>query len=329
MNTIKSSGRIALIDNIRGIIVIAFLALHAFWGNTQYDLPEWITHNGHVADIPIMSFANIAIMDFGPVAFYFIIGLTIFMSFNKRVERDGKKAAYSRYLLRNAVLFSITKIILFVRSKVTGGDFLEWDNICSIAFVGFLLMLFMFDCIRKKPYVRLVLGIAVLAIYKLAYKQIMFLYSTNGGIGACIGFVGVVLITSYIAELARESILKHAILTFLLFIVAWLVSTTIEKPDFSDYNMAYMVMCLFGLNLVYFIFSIIDKFFLKGKEIPIIAPLGKSLIFFLYLTFITDAIKYFMDPLSLTQSSISFFVCLFAYLIIGYFFGKKKIIVKL
>ncbi|MDR0751475.1 MAG: heparan-alpha-glucosaminide N-acetyltransferase domain-containing protein [Christensenellaceae bacterium] len=324
------NNRIALIDNIRGLLVLAFIFLHVYVDNTDFRGPEWLVHNGKVADIPIMNFANVSVMDFGPTSFFFVIGLTVFLSFSKRIERSGKKAAYSRYLLRNAVLFSACKIILFIKSNVTEGEFIDWDNISSIAFTGFLLMLFMFDFIRNKPYVRLVLGAIVLVLYHVLKEPLQFLSGAKGGIYGCLGYLGIVLVSSFIVDLARESLLKHAIFSFILFIIAWLVNTNIGKPVFSEYNMPYMVMSIFALNSVYFIFSVIDKLFLKGREIPILAPLGKSLIFFLYLTFIIDAIFYYIpEPLTRTQVFIVEAILIPIYLLIGYFLGKKRIIIKL
>jgi hypothetical protein len=338
----KIKERFGSIDNVRGFLVLLFLAAHT-WSMGMFSafVPSWMVHNGDVAGVPFWKFMNFSLMDLGPTAFFFVIGLTVFTVFSKRIARDGKKAVINRYLYRNTLFFSICFTGVYVGGKLSGADFDGWDNMNSIAFTGFMLAPFVYvDFIREKAWVRLLLGAAILAMYYIFKAQIDVLSGHAGGVAACVGYAGFTLVVSFVGDMSRKKGWKGVFFYVLTSVgiaaAAFLADKYLERASYGNYNMTYMIMSLLAMNTVWFAFYVLDKLFIKNRPIPILAALGRSLILFTLLSWILPsilgliALKYIpaeeVAPITLIIIELAGFAL---YAVIGFIFEKKKIVIKI
>ncbi|MDR2046982.1 MAG: hypothetical protein LBP79_03660 [Clostridiales bacterium] len=328
----RTKYRIALVDNAKGLLVLFFLFTHLFAEPPiLYTPPGWLKHHGDVTPFAFWRFLNISLMDLGPIFFFFFIGLTLFDSFSKRVKTEGKRAAYRKYLFRNAVIFSITFADIFIKGQLPQGMLMRWSALAGIAFTGFLLTPFLAGFIRNNAWVRFVLGAAVLAAYQCFQGYLKFLDSNDGGMMACVGYVGTVLIASVIGDLSKKGFAPYALASVGLFFAAWTAKTRLGEPSYVLFNASYMIMSLFAVNLFYFVIYVIDKLLVKGRALPVFAPLGRNIIVFLFLTLSIEGLLRVLSaaPYTLKQMWIIECACVSAYVLISLILGKKNIVIKL
>jgi hypothetical protein len=338
----KIKGRFGSVDNVRGLLVLLFLAAHT-WGMGAFDsfVPRWMVHEGSVAGVWLWEFFNFSLMDLGPTAFFFVLGLTAFSAFSVRVARDGKKAAMHRYIHRNVLFLSLCFMMLYVGAKLNGEAVKDWDNINGVAFTGLLLAPFVYvDFIREKPWVRLLSGAAILALYHIFKAQIDVLSGHAGGVAACVGYAGFTLIVSFIGDVSREKGRKGVLLYLLTSVgiaaAAFLANEFLGRASYPQYNTTYMLMSLMIMNTIWFLFCIVDKLFIKNRPIPVVAAIGRSLIFFTVLSWILAPILSSLavgiapngavTPATLVIVELIGFA---VYAAIGFVFDRKKIIIKL
>jgi hypothetical protein len=341
VKSVKIKERFGSVDNARGLLVLMFFITWT-WNNGIFQfIPTWMKHNGAVAGIPFLEFLNFSLMDLGPPAFFFVIGLTMFKAFSSRVAKDGKKNAATRYLCRNALFFTGCYMGVYVGGKLSGSTFDGWDNMNSIAFTGLMLTPFVYvDFIRERSWVRLLSGAAILAVYYIFKTEIDRVSGHAGGVAACIGYAGFTLIVSFVGDVSRKKGWKGVLLYLSasvgIFIAAFLADKFLERASYGNYNMTYMIMSLLAMNLVWLLLYVLDKLFIKNRPIPILASLGRSLIFFTLLSWILPsilgdlAVKYVgggtATVLSLVAAEL---VGLAIYAAVGFIFEKKKIVIKI
>jgi hypothetical protein len=341
VKSVKISERFGSVDNARGLLVLMFFITWTWNNGIFHFIPTWMKHEGVVAGVPFLEFFNFSLMDLGPPAFFFVIGLTVFKAFSSRVAKDGKKNATTRYLCRNALFFTGCYMGVYVGGKLSGSDFDGWDNMNSIAFTGLMLTPFVYvDFIRERSWVRLILGAAVLAVYYIFKTEIDRVSGHAGGVAACIGYAGFTLIVSFVGDVSRKKGWKGVLLYLLtsvgIFAAAFLADKFLERASYEHYNLTYMLMSLLAMNIIWLLLYILDKLFIKNRPIPILAALGRSLIFFTLLSWILPsilgdfALKYAPEGgVTVWSLVIAELIGLGIYAVIGFVFEKKKIVIKI
>jgi hypothetical protein len=334
----KIKNRFALVDNVKGVLVLLFLASH-IWSIDLFSsfIPSWMLHKGNIAETPFWSFVNFSLMDLGPTAFFFVIGLTIFKAFSSRVEKDGKKAALHHYVYRNVLVLSGAFCLTFIRGRSEPYWRDGWDNIHSIAFTGLLLIPFVYiNFIRNNAWLRLLLGAALLTLFYIYKDKIDVLSGNSGGMAGCVGYAGLVLVVSFVGDMSRKGALPYLLTSAGIVAAAFLANKYLGRASYVEYNTTYMIMSLFVLNIIYFVFYVVDKLFIKNRPIPVLAALGRSLLLFFILSWIiaiaTDALLgkiIAADQAPLRTLVVIEALCALLYFIVGFVFDKKKIVVKI
>ncbi|MDR2047360.1 MAG: hypothetical protein LBP79_05645 [Clostridiales bacterium] len=336
--TDSASERNALVDNVKGLVIIFFIVTNVYFlANLTFKMPEWSIHEGDVNGIPLWSYLNFSLMDLGPAIFFFLIGLTVFPTFSRHTVRDGSRAAYKRFFMRNMTIVGIFCTITFIKSKllkeINGATEHDWDTIQSIGFTGVLLTPFLFGFMRRHAWARVLAGLGVLVLFQLFHKEINIFHSYQGGLAACVGYLGIVLVSSALGDAMRKGIIAYAAASLLLAGAAVLSDRFFGKAAFfEDYNTTYMLMAATFINTVYFAFYVIDKLVLKGRRIPVLSSMGRNLFLYLLISLAVMAVTmiFLADvPLNQTRLLLLEIGVVAAYLLLGIFLEKKNITFKL
>ncbi|MDR1905700.1 MAG: hypothetical protein LBQ27_02125 [Clostridiales bacterium] len=325
--------RNVLVDNVKGLIILLFAVTNIYFNATlSFDMPEWAIHTGDIENIPFWSYLNFSLMDFGPAVFFFLIGLTVFPAFSKRVARDGSRAAFKHFFYRNAAIFGIFMAITFLQNKITDGT-RDWDTIQSVGFTGLLLIPFMSTYMRKHTWTRAVAAAVVLLLFQFFHAQIYMFHGWQGGAAACVGYLGIVLVSSVLADAAKKGVTAYAAASVLVVIAAVLSDKYFGKSQFfTDYNTTYMLMSTAVLNTAYFVFYILDKIVIKNRPVPVLATMGRNLMLYLFLSLaILAVLELFLKdyPLNPTQLIIFETTTVCAYVLLSVLLKKKNITFKL
>jgi hypothetical protein len=343
---LKFKDRVALVDNVKGLLVIIFALsqtmIHinaSVGGDTlRYSLPfgigEWFWHSGDVdlSVIPFWRYFGFSMLDMGPIAFFFVIGVVMFWSFERRAPIDGVKTTLKRFFMRNAAIVGI-----FLSFTIISGLFVNsswnWGTIPSIGFTGMLLTPFVaIPPLRKKWWVKAIAGAAILAAYYYGFAAMQNFKGTEGGPTACIGYAAAVLLAAALGDLQRKGILWYTIATAVLFVLSHLAKTYWGAAVYGEYNATYMLMALNLVNLAYYVFYVLDKIFLKGKSVPLLATMGRNIMLYLMLTLlmvVLFTVVPFFKSVAVPGIFVIQLIVLIAYLFFAAFLEKKKIVFKL
>ncbi|MDR2047352.1 MAG: hypothetical protein LBP79_05605 [Clostridiales bacterium] len=348
----KFKNRVALIDNVKGLLVIIFLLSQMLIQiearavvdlGAAINLPGWFEHGADVSNIPFWNFFGFSFLDMGPISFFFVIGIVVFWAFEKKRPYEKPSASLKKFLGRNATIVGIFLPLNIIASMFlvkSGGlsSSWNWGTIASIGFTGLLLTPFMaVGPLRRRWWIKVIAGLGVLALYYYCYDFFKAFDGTEGGPMACVGFTAVVLFVGAIGDLQRKKlgVLWYTLITAaLLLFGAYIKRVGVWGPAvYDDYNATYLIMALNLVNLVYYVFFILDKLFLKGRAIPILATLGRNILLFFILTgcvinaFI-GILPVFAEatPTTLYAMQIG---SLLLYLVLAIILEKKKIVFKL
>jgi hypothetical protein len=301
-------------------------------------IPDWIWH----AASPGIPLFNFGLIDFGPVLFYFLIGIMMFFAFEKSLKKEGK-GAYKRFFLRNAALTGLAMVHPFFMTVTAGGSFFQlWNPIMSVGFTGVILTPLLPLC-RKSPWLRLGIGVAILTAYYLLADSIKFMIVNpdttprvymEGGIGACFGFAGIVLVCGFLGDMMRKGILPYAITSAALVGAAMLLFNFVEKPHYLSYNVSYLVTGIAAINTVYFVLYLLDKLlakFIKNRAIPLVSTMGRNLLLYLFITGVSALVFMFLPVQVGSWGAMIGILALgaAAYLLIAVPLAKKKVLFKL
>jgi hypothetical protein len=361
LNEGKFKDRIALVDNVKGILVIIFalsqIAIQiqvvgggGLWLFEKLPIGMWYWHSNDVGG-PVGHFwgwLGFNFLDLGPMAFFYLIGIVVFRSFEKRAEYDGKKAALKRFFMRNAAIVGI-----FLPACMIGAMFIgevwNWQTIPSIGFTGMLLSPFIIVLvIRKKWWAKLAAGLGVLAFYHFGFDFLQRFSGIEGGPAACFGYLAVVIFAAMFGDFQAmgnrsdkgrgnfniKGIIYYTVATAAFFGFAALIKRLWGPSDYDKYNPTYMVMGLSVINIAYYVLYIFDKLVLKGRPIPILAAMGRNIMLYLILTSFALGIIFNIVPFFKTVDGpeklyVVQAVVTAAYLLLAVFLQKKKIAFKL
>ncbi|MDR3263851.1 MAG: hypothetical protein LBT30_06030 [Clostridiales bacterium] len=344
------SERNVLIDNIKGLVVIIFLFSQVFIQSvTTHFLPRWFPHTGRNGGG--IDFLNFSLIDLGPVAFFFVIGLVVFGSLSKKIEMNGK-SAYRQYFIRNLAIVGLFALFTFVSDKI-GNVHYTWNTLMSVGLTGLLLLPFLNWKIRNNTWLRLACALVIFVVYYFFNKGFIpifddkgayvigfvnktpfnLLYAEEGGISACVGYLGVVLLASVFSDFMRKGLLHYSIATVAAIAFAVVVRLACGVAFYRRYNITYIVSAFAAVNAFYFVFFVINKFLLKNRPIPVLITLGRNLMLFIMLALILSApfnlfrgaefLSTIKGPLIMFVLYLAFFVILTVPL------AKRKVLFKL
>lgn len=265
----KFLSRIALLDNVRGLIILIYIITQTAILYSSF-LPMWLRHDAGASGI---FNTNLGFMDLGPSLFYFIIGLTAVMAFNRRKERLGLRAAYTDFFYRNMTLIAFDAIVTFFINKYMYPA--DWNIIRSIGFTGLLMIPF----INSGTKARAAAGLIIIVFYQCFHDRIFALMDGHeGGIAACFGFLTVVLFSSVLKDLYDKGLLYYLLGLIAVFIMG-LISYAFVPIVYREFNSTYLLLTLSLYGAIFFLFALFDRYVIS-RPIPVISWMGQSLIMF-------------------------------------------------
>jgi hypothetical protein len=325
MEDIKSGQRDGTIDNVRGIAILIYL-LGQISQYYKAFFPAWWGHNaGEGGSGNGMWFFNIGFLDFGPALFYFLIGLTVIPSFRKSRMLIGRKA-YGKLFYRNFTIIGIGLLAVFITNMHMWPE--DWQHLASIGVTGLFTMPFL----KLNTFWRGISSVVILILYQIFRVQLFdFLGGSQGtgsygGMAACIGFAGAVLLVSVLADLYRKKFIYYVFGVAVLWIAAIIAAHFIEIV-YSEYSISYLFSTLAAFSTVFGILYLLNKL-IKNKAVPILSTIGRNLIFFLLLAVVVSVVG---DMFTATLPNLILFIiagyAVFA--AVAFIFEKKKITIKI
>lgn len=330
--------RINVFDNFRGLFVLIYVVQSCVGAIQGINTPSWFGHNWGNLEEGAKSFLRMGLLDVGPSAFYFILGLTCVTAFQSKLKYMPKKQAYKEFCYRYLTLMGIVAIVYVGQAIFAGAGYL-FGAVHAIAVTGVLATPFL----GMNKWQRLATAVIILGLFYAFNHQIISLLTTNefaldGGFAICVGYLGITLLATFLSELYLKDIRHYAVA---LIPLAGLGVYLYFFEDFLAIDSFYCIMTGFIVTcLGFLIYAVFDKYVLKGKQIPLVAALGRSLLLFFFLKtvlglIITPIVGDAIEGLATTDPkyiavvwgvALSSFALL---MLIGYVFQKKNIVIKL
>ena len=340
-NKDKLGKRDAVIDNAKGLLVLAFMVVHVLRNMPKtFVLSDWFYHSEPI----LISWWGFNILDLAPIAFFFFIGFVAYPAFENNLKTIGK-AAYRAYFTRNLAVVGLFMCVAYFEVRIVGSG-TYWSYLVSIGFTGVLLTPFLTRLFRKNAYIKLIAGAAVLTLYFFLRPKLLELVGTYSGYGggpaACVGFLGVVLITAGISQIAKKGIVPYAAATAVLYLIGLLFTVFLtrvpieavpsDSSGYAQFTVTYMIGALSKVNLIYFIFSLFNLYILKNKPIPFLVTFGRNILLYLLMTLILIAVFKTLPifkPAGVLVCVLRLIVCAALYMVTAIPLAKKKILFKL
>lgn len=204
--------RLRWIDQARGFIMFYLVLTLGFpgeWGISFTDpsgnIVNYILH--FLFEHAPTSSSYMTLFDVGAAAFIFILGLTMPISYKKREQKYGRKAAIKHIVIRYIILSIVGLLIMLINNyelveEESGMLIVSWDVVPAIAAAGWVTFACVFIDDTK---IRLIIGYSIALLY-----QILMLYaglkeyaleSVHGGIfGGFLGYGSISIISSSIGQ---------------------------------------------------------------------------------------------------------------------------------
>ncbi len=289
--TAKPPARLRWIDQARGFVIFLLVLTLVFppdsWMSTS-TLGGSILHFflGHAgAYDTYMTF-----YDVGAPAFIIIIGLAFSLSFRKRMEEGGSKAAVRHVVVRYGAILLLGILFVLVdgegliKVSETGLLIVRWDVPPTLGLVGFVTLVFVYIKDARK---RMLVGYAWMLLYQVlmltAGLKLYAQQSVHGGIfGTIFGFSGMMIVATSVgdylfftehpdkqkyANLALFGALNLGIGLLISFIPGW-------EAAKRQVSLSYCLVSLGVTMLIGIIFVYLDK--VRNKDVAYLQAMGQN-----------------------------------------------------
>ena len=305
------------------MLAYLFAAFMAFYDSF---VPSWVPHDAGLYGNGILFF-NLGLLDFGPVMFYFIIGLSAVPAFKKSAASTGKRNTYVRLLHRGLAIIGIAAISSFFTTVHLWRE--DWSHLASIGMTSLLLLPFL----NLRTEWRALSSVVILTLYQL-FREPLFKFAAGsgatanfGGIAACVGFLGVTLLVTVLADLHEKKFWLYAVATAVLAGGA-VLSGNLLQIRFEDYNLSYLLATAATFAVIFAIVSLANKL-IQNKPVPILAAIGRSVIFFLVLSVALCGFFAWVFDITKTNFIIALIVSYAVYIGVAALFERFKVTVKI
>ena len=202
----SKGGRIRSLDLFRGFCISLMILSNYFLYFEA--IPSALKHASPLA--------GLTVIDFGAPIFFFIIGISYRISFEKRLARRGTALAIGHFLLRFFLLWLFGLIGVFVLElRLEFG----WNVLMAIGLAGLYALPFM----GLKPIARCMAGTTLLLIYQfviLRYLEDTILGYDMGGYLGAVSWAGLILISSIWWPILKSKNPKRILFSSIGFIFA-------------------------------------------------------------------------------------------------------------
>lgn len=189
----KSTNRIVSIDRFRGIVVtlmvVANLLESVEW------MPSWATHAATQDALGTFTYVDLI-----APAFFFVIGLTLPLSFSHRSEKYGLKKANRHLLIRGLALIGIGTLLAGAVSSIFV-EYIYWETLNTIGLAIFCIVPFIKMKFHWKIVFAIVFGFMNDALFLLFQADSEALEFLLGSFLGVFGYVSMLLLTLSFSEL--------------------------------------------------------------------------------------------------------------------------------
>ncbi|MCL2861348.1 MAG: hypothetical protein FWE22_02955 [Firmicutes bacterium] len=279
--------RLPIFDNFRGLVIFLTIILN-FLRIYQHMMPDFLMHASRYVNA-------VYVMDIGVVAFVSVLSFLFSYNFRRKAEKQKLGEVYRFYILKSFVFIGFGFTYRFFETNFIGGlaDGVHTTHFNVFVTYGFMT-LFSLIFIQLKPYLRLIAGTVLIAVHQFVFLGIeatrqSILVNPEGGIVGILAWIGLCLIASAIGDYYFEKTKRKfyiatgvVMLTGLIYLILNLSISGAYMAIFLNkyYMTAGFIFISLAITLGFFI--VFDKIkFLREKDIPLIAAIGKSaLVFF-------------------------------------------------
>jgi predicted acyltransferase len=314
----SETGRVRSIDLFRGFCVSLMILGNYFLYFEA--IPSALKHASPLADLTVI--------DFGAPIFFFIIGVSYGISFEKRLALRGIALAIGHFLLRYFLLWLFGLIGVFVLElKLEFG----WNVLMAIGLAGLYALPFM----GLKPIARFMAGIILLLIYQfviLKYLAEAVLGYDMGGYLGAISWAGLILISSIWWPILKSKNLKSMILSAIGFIFASSfvgLILNLRYPANKPLISLPYVLYSYSLGVLALLFFYLIDMYTKF-DTALLRSFGRNPLFmYMFSSVLILAVQKVQKP-DLAMPYIIFsglaiyFICMF----VAYYLDHKKLNIK-
>ena len=350
------NARNAALDNIRGLFILLFIAWHMLF-NLLRGLslfPNFFRH-AYIENILSIPWWGFNLIDLAPITFMLFMGLIIYPNFSGKYERVGKRA-FRDHLIKNLALNGLFLMFIIIADRFRGTNE-GWSFMNDVATTGIIMTPFLSRPFRESTIAKFVAGAALLVVYWLFRAQLLQYLGTGhpgtgGGIGACVGFTGIVLVSAGMSDLARKKTVYFLAGVAVLYLIG-LLCTRVFMPaetygeewwkvpmfladeryeewlPFAMFSVFWMVGALSKAFIIYTGLWAVCHYLLKDKRVWGLSTIGRNLMLYIFIALIAIVIISFLGSAVLWRSLLYVAIVIVLCFIITIPLEKYKVTFKL
>jgi predicted acyltransferase len=301
---LPANHRIDAIDQFRGFSIILMVLLN--FTMSVESLPAWLKHSPDI---------GLTFLDLGAPVFIFAIGLTFGLSFRRRIARDGLSAAYGHFVQRYLSFIGIGAIISAGQNLLglNPVDF-DWGVLQAIGCAGLLTL----TVIRLPAWVRLVIGLGLLAIYQHLLNALwlqVVLRSQHGGLPGTLSWAAILIVATVFGDLYHLEVRRKIFPLASVFCLAAGIALALVVPVSKNRVSASYDLITIGFSAV--VFSI---FYLTNFKLDFFSAWGRNPILLYLFSFLLTGL-FVLPPFPVWHVQAPFWLvglqALFILLILG------------
>ncbi len=316
--------RIEALDRFRGFAIVLMTAGN-FLGGVRA-VPDWLKHTPD---------AGLSVADLIAPFFIFAVALTYGLSFRKRLDRDGAKAAYEHFTKRYLSLMGLG----FIMSL--GGIWfgalsnpVNWGVLQAIGLAGLVALVF----IRFPWWARLAAGLAGLAVYQVLSARFLgdgILALPHGGVPGAFSWSCMMVLGTGAADVFHRYRPKIRNLVFLGagFTAVGLALAPLVPVSKNRVSASYTLVAT-GISVVFFLaFHLLDD---KARiRVPLLSEWGRNpILFYLLGQFLLAAwvfppMDWWYSGAPLWLAAVECAAILAALSLLAVFLAKRRFVVSL
>jgi uncharacterized membrane protein len=236
------------IDQFRGLAIL-LMVLANFLAGVNW-IPSWLKH---APDI------GLTIIDLIAPMFIFAIGLTYYLSYDRRVSQYGIGSTVQQFIKRFLAILGIGAILSAgERLFDINTQSVDWGVLQAIGIAGLVTLIF----IRLPLVWRLVVGMAILAGYQFLLDHFWLnsvLASPHGGLIGSISWSGLLILSTCFAEIYFDQKKRRFFPWFTLAALAsGLILAVLLPVSKNRVSLSYVVISLAVSAALFWLFHLIQ-----------------------------------------------------------------------
>jgi predicted acyltransferase len=275
-NSTKTQERILSIDILKGLAVLLMVFVNSI--QIYDDIPAWTKHAGDY---------GLTYVDLVAPFFVFMLSLNLNISYNRRVEKVGKKKSLVKYMRRYLTLIGIgLALTIYVDSNEI---YLRWGTLQVLGASGLMLL----PLLHLKPYIKLIFAVFFMSLhqYLLSTPLSTAIYDAlEGGIFGIFSWGSMMILSSFLAEgLNKEKkyVMHYFFFGGLICLLTGLSFDYIFRISRPYISLPYILVSVGITSILYYIlYCIYDKWLVKYQrsiKLKILSPVGRNA----FISFIT------------------------------------------